>query len=151
MTNTKNHFRLRGITLIELFGALGALAVVLSFASGPLERMSARIEVDVAGKKIIETLQGAQRAAERNGIPVQVALLQDGGSIRLVPEFAHRRFSFRLEPLTTYSLPEGIAISLPPGFKGWAYSANGDLLLGEPLQLSSQVNSDYVVEIPAVD
>jgi len=145
--NKGNHQCQKGITLIELFAALATLAVVLSFASEPLQKMSARIEVDVAKDNVVETLRMARSAAARNKLPVNVKVTQDQGMIRLGAEFAQHRSSFRLENLPAYTLPENVTVSFPPEFEALTYPPVGDTRTSGTIKLSSLSNPDYIVEI----
>jgi Tfp pilus assembly protein FimT len=145
MKRSKHYFH--GITLVELFAALGTLAVVLSFASAPLERMSARIEVDLAREDIVQTLRVAQRAAIRTNFPVSVSLSGTHRNTRLKAEYSHRTLSFRLDYLPSYVIPESLVVSFPEGQSIFVYRPAGEPVPSGTIRLFSQVNPDYVVEI----
>jgi Tfp pilus assembly protein FimT len=145
MKNTKRYFR--GITLVELFAALGTLAVVLSFASAPLERMSARVEVDLAREDMVQTMRVAQRAAIRTNFPVSVSLSGNHGNTRLKAEYSHRTLSLRLDYLPSYIIPENLVVSFSEGQSIIEYRPAGEPVPSGTIRLFSQVNPDYVVEI----
>lgn len=152
---TSEEFRLRGITLVEIFLALGVVAILLSAASAPLERMSARIDLDIARDNILHTLHVAQKSAVRANVPVRVHLSRSAANhpprLQLVAGFSSRRGELGLYPLPRYTVPENVRVTLPEGMTAIEYLAEGRPAMHGVITLSSESNPEYVLEIRVDD
>jgi prepilin-type N-terminal cleavage/methylation domain-containing protein len=142
----KARFLSRGITLIEMFVALAVVAILLSAASSSLERMSARVDVDIARENILLALRTAQRSAVRANIPVRLELAADGGS-RLIAGFSSRRRQVEFYAPPNYILPEHITISLSGELDVIEYLPTGQARNDGVITIASGDNPDYVVDI----
>ena len=100
---------------MELFAALGILAVVLSFAATPLERMSARVDVDIAHQNISEMLEAARKAAAKHELPVVITVSKRLGRTHLEARYSYRWRNLRLSYIPSYSLPPKVDLVLENG------------------------------------
>lgn len=142
-----NKTRLRGITLLEIFVALGALSVVLTFAAAPLQRMSARVDVDIAHDNIVYTLKTANQAATRAGVPVRVIFASNGETRRLEAGFSSRRGVVDFSYLPHYRLPEHVLVSFTEGMSEIEFLPTGTASQTGLITLTSTRHPDYVVKI----
>lgn len=144
------------MTLVEIFVALGALAVLLSFAAAPLERMSARVDVDIARDNILQALNLAQQSAVRGNVPVRVYLPGNAANaptprVQLIAGFSPLRGEVGLFPLPHYSLPEHVRVAMSAGLSE-EMSVIEYLPQGRPardgvITLWSESNPEYVLDI----
>ena len=139
--------RVRGITLVELFAALAILAIVLSFASPPLERMSARVDVDIARDNIEHMLKTASRAAVKHELPVVISVSDHQGRTHLAAHYAYRWRSLRLHHIPSYTLPPMVNAVLMNGSKTIELGKNGYAGHKQSIQLYSETNPGYSVSI----
>lgn len=142
-----NNNRLRGITLVEIFVALGVLAIALTFAAVPLERMSARADVDIARENIVYAMKSAHRAAIRANIPVRMFISPDGADNRLEAGFSPRRGTVDFNYLPNYRLPEHVSVAFPEGISRIDFLPSGQVNPAGFITLSSSNHPDYVVTI----
>lgn len=138
----------RGITLIEIFVALTAAAILLASASSPLKRISARADVDIAGNNVMYALHAAERSAMQANIPVRVFFNENASNNRLVAGFSRHRGAIEFYALPYYALPEDVTVSLSAGMSVIEYLPGGKVYAGGVITLSSRDNPEYVVEIP---
>jgi Tfp pilus assembly protein FimT len=145
----KHHFR--GITLVEIFVALGALAIMLSFAAAPLERISARADVDIARENIVNALTVAQRSAVRAHVPVRVYLSEsasfDRPHLQLAAGYSPLRGAVDFYPLPNYALPAHVTVTLSAGMSVIEYLPAGNLVAEGVITLSSETNPGYVIDL----
>ena len=139
--------RPRGVTLIEIFVALAALAIVLAVASTPLQRISARADVDIARDSIVGALETARSSARRANTPVRVYLSENASDNRLVAGFSPHRGAIDFYPMPNYVLPQHVTVALTGGLSVIEYLAAGAASGRGMIRLSSTYDPDYVVAI----
>lgn len=140
-----------GITLVEVILALGVLAILLACAAKPLERMSARIDVDVAREHVVHTLETAQRTAISANRPVRVSLSEDSTHKRLVAGFSQSRGALDFYHLPNYDLPDQVTVSISEGMASIEYLPIGRVSTTGVITLSSRLHPEYVVNIRIVN
>lgn len=137
----------KGFTLIELIMVLGVLAILLAFAASPLERMSARTDVDLAREHIVHALGTARGASIRTNTPVRVVISADSGKNRLVAGYASQRKTPDLYNLPDYTLPKHVTVQLTEGMSEIEYLPIGRVSTTGTITLSSRIYPDYVINI----
>lgn len=137
----------KGISLVEVFVALSIIAVLLSFAASPLERMSARIDVDMARENVVHALETARKASIRANVPVRVQLSNDSAQNRVVAGFSSRRAALDFYYLPNYTLPEHVTLTYSEGLSPIVYDPVGRVDRTGTIRLSSRLNPDYVINI----
>jgi len=141
----------KGITLIEIFVVLGVVAVLLASAATPLERMSARVDVDIARENIVHALEAAQHSAVRANTPVRVFLSGNTLNNRLVAGFSSHRRHMNFYYLPNYTLPKHVTVELTEGLSMIEYLPIGRVSAMGVISLSSTIHPDYVVNIRIVN
>lgn len=136
-----------GLTLVELLLALGVLAIVLAYAASPLQRMSARADVDLARENIVHALSAARSAAVRANTPVRVLISENSANNQLVAGFSRHRGKLDFYLLPNYSLPEHVTISLTAGMSEIEYQPLGRVSTTGVITLSSRLYPEYVINI----
>ena len=134
------------MTLVELFAALAILAVVLSFASSPLERMSARVDVDVAHENFSHMLSIARRAAVKHQLPVVISVTKRFGKTHLEASYSYRWRNLRLDPIPSFSLASGVGALLEDGSSVIRLEEDGFTRKTQHIRFFSEVHPDYMVE-----
>lgn len=147
--------RFRGITLVEIFVALAVLAILLSSAAAPLERISARADVDIARENIVHALNVAQRSAVRANVPVRVYLSEsasdDRPHVQLAAGYSPLRGAVDSYPLPNYALPAHVTVTVSEGMSVIEYLPAGNLAGEGVITLSSESNPGYVIDIRVDD
>lgn len=143
--------RMGGITLIEVLVALGMLAILLGFAATPLERMSARVDVDMARENVTHVLEAARRASIRANAPVRVLISDQAPAGRIEAAFARQRGNLAYFQLPHYSLPEHVTVSLSEGMSQLVFQPIGRVNTTGVITLSSRYNPDYAIRIEIVN
>ena len=137
----------RGITLIEIFVVLAVVAVLLASAATPLERMSARVDVDIARENIVHALRSAQHSAIRANTPVRVFLSGNTLNNRLIAGFSRHRRPMDFYYLPNYTLPKHVTVKMTEGMSMIEYLPIGRVSSMGVISLSSTIHPDYVVNI----
>jgi Tfp pilus assembly protein FimT len=126
---------------------LAVVAVLLASAAAPLERMSARVDVDIARENIVHALKAAQHSAVRANTPVRVFLSENTLHNRLVAGFSSHRRHMNFYYLPNYTLPEHVTVTMTEGMSMIEYLPVGRVSSMGVISLSSTIHPDYVVNI----
>lgn len=138
--------RIPGITLVELLAVLAILAIILTFASAPLERVSARVDVDTTRENIRKLVSVAQRSAARHEIPVVISVSEKLGRTHLQARYSYRWRNLRLDPIPSYSLPPLVHVVLENGSKTIELREDGMARRDQVIRFYSEVNPEYSVD-----
>lgn len=144
---TEKYLRVFGITLVELFTALAVLAIILSFASAPLQRMSAYVDVDIAHDNISHMIRVARRSAANNRLPIVISISRKEGRIHMEANHSYQWRNLRLDPITPYSLPEGVNAVLDGDQTSIGFGEIGQALQVQQMQIFSEANPEYRVDL----